>query len=60
MKVEDFRDLENADVTIDYSKLTEAFWESVRQMMIDNDKKFDELEKSMRMSYKERHTPFDL
>jgi hypothetical protein len=60
MKLEDYRDLEDADITIDYSKLTEAFWESVRQMMIDNDKKFDELEKSIRMSYKERHTPFDL
>ena len=60
MKLEDFRDLENADATIDYSKLTEAFWESVRQMMIENDKKFQELEKSMRMSYEERHRPFDL
>jgi hypothetical protein len=60
MKLEDYRDLETADATIDYSKLTESFWESVRQMMIDNDKKFDELEKSMRMSYKARHTPFDL
>lgn len=60
MGLEDYRDLEDADITIDYSKLTEAFWESVRQMMVENDKKFDELEKSMRMSYKERHTPFNL
>lgn len=60
MNLEDYRDLENADIKIDYSKLDDAFWESVREMMIENDKKFEELEKSMRMSYKERHTPFDL
>ena len=56
----DFRDLEGADIKIDYSKLDDSFWDSVRQMMIDNDKKFEELEKSMCMSYEERHTPFDL
>lgn len=60
MSLEDYRDLESADIRIDYSKVPESFWESVRQMMIENDKKFEELEKSMRMSYEERHTPFDL
>lgn len=60
MNIRDFDDLIGADVTIDYSKLYDSFWESVRQMMIENDKKFQELEKSMRMSYEERHRPFDL
>lgn len=60
MNIRDFDDLIGADVTIDYSKLDDSFWESVRQMMIENDKKFQELEKSMRMSYEERHRPFDL
>lgn len=60
MKLEDYRDLEEADIQIDYSKLNDSFWESVHKMMIDNDKKFEELEKSLRMSYEERHRPFDL
>ena len=56
----DFRDLEGADIKIDYSKLDDSFWESVRQIIVENDNKFNELEKSMCMSYNERHTPFDL
>jgi hypothetical protein len=47
----DFRDLEGADIKIDYSKLDDSFWESVRQIIVENDTKFNELEKSMCMSY---------
>lgn len=60
MNLDTYRDLEDADIKIDYSKLDDSFWESVRQIIVENDNKFNELEKSMRMSYKERHTPFDL
>lgn len=60
MNLDTYRDLEGADIKIDYSKLDDSFWESVRQIIVENDNKFNELEKSMRMSYKERHTPFDL
>ena len=60
MNLDTYRDLEGADIKIDYSKLDDSFWESVRQIIVENDTKFNELEKSMCMSYKERHTPFDL
>ena len=60
MNLDTYRDLEGADIKIDYSKLDDSFWESVRQIIVENDNKFNELEKSMRMSYKDRHTPFDL
>lgn len=60
MNLDTYRDLEDTDIKIDYSKLDDSFWESVRQIIVENDNKFNELEKSMRMSYKERHTPFDL
>ena len=60
MNLDTYRDLEGADIKIDYSKLDDSFWESVRQIIVENDNKFNELEKSMRISYKERHTPFDL
>ena len=60
MNLDTYRDLEGADIKIDYSKLDDSFWESVRQIIVENDNKFNELENSMRMSYKERHTPFDL
>ena len=32
----DFRDLEGADIQIDYSKLDDSFWDSVRQMIVEN------------------------
>ena len=60
MNLDTYRDLEGADIKIDYSKLDDSFWESVRQIIVENDNKFNELEKSMRISYNERHTPFDL
>ena len=56
----DFRDLEGADIQIDYSKLDDSFWDSVRQMIVENNKKFNTMEKLICMSYEERHTPFNL
>ena len=56
----DFRDLEGADIQIDYSKLDDSFWDSVRQMIVENNKKFNTMEKSICMSYEEIHTPFNL
>ena len=52
----DFSDLIGADATVDYSKLDDEFWDGVSDMLIENQKKFDEQTKSLIPDHKDLHT----
>lgn len=55
-RLSDFSDLIEADATVDYSKLDDEFWDGVSDMLIENQKKFDEQTKSLIPDHKDLHT----
>lgn len=58
MKLEDFRHLETADVTIDYSKLDESFWVEFRKIVNKNAIQFEQERKSISPTYEDMHRQF--
>jgi len=55
-RLSDFSDLIESDATVDYSKLDDDFWDGVSDMLIENQKKFDEQTKSLIPDHKDLHT----
>lgn len=55
-RLSDFSDLIESDATVDYSKLDDEFWDGVSDMLIENQKKFDEQTKSLIPDHKDIHT----
>lgn len=60
MKLEDFKHLETADATIDYSKLDASFWDSFSEIVRNNSIKFEKERKSITPTYTDMHRKFDL
>ena len=55
-RLSDFSDLIGADAEVDYSKLDDDFWDGVSDMLIENQKKFDEQTGSLIPDHKDLHT----
>jgi hypothetical protein len=55
-RLSDFSDLIESDATVDYSKLDDEFWDGVPDILIENQKKFDEQTKSLIPDHKDLHT----
>jgi len=55
-RLSDFSDLIESDATVDYSKLDDDFWDGVSDMLIENQKKFDEQTQSLIPDHKDLHT----
>ena len=58
--LDDYKDLMNTKINVDFSKLPQSFWDSVGKMLNRNAERFAKEEKARRMSYEDMHRPFDL
>jgi hypothetical protein len=59
MKLEDFKHLETADATIDYSKLDASFWDSFSEVVRKNSIKFEKERKSITPTWEDMNRRFD-
>lgn len=55
-KIPKYDDLLEDDAEVDYTKLDGKFWDGVGDMLIENQKKFDEQTKSLIPDHKDLHT----
>lgn len=60
MKLKSYADLISVDAEIDYSKLSDSFWDSVSEMIKSNTVKFDMEVKSIIPTYEDMQRRFDL
>lgn len=58
MKLSDFRHLETADITIDYSKLDASFWDSFAEIVRKNAIEFEAERKATTPTYEDMHRQF--
>lgn len=56
----DFRDLETADINIDYTLLDSSFWNSVSDMVHGNHLRFMEEERAITPTREDLHRAFSL
>ena len=58
-RIEDFSELVDADISIDYSKIPQSFWDEVEKIMISNHIEFEKERKSAQPTHEDLHRQFD-